>query len=155
VTFETDAGSQTREEQAARRQHPPHLTQHRRERPFVAREMEHGAADDRVGRLVRPWERLDRRLLNLIRGQGRIQRLRQLPHRANSGSIVIHGAHIEAVTQKEQQIASASAAGVEDAAAAIEPAAKQLIEKVDVYVAELALNFIGRIWHERMIPRAS
>jgi hypothetical protein len=93
--------------------------------------------------------------LNLIRGQGRIQRLRQLPHRANSGSIVIHGAHIEAVTQKEQQIASASAAGVEDAAAAIEPAAKQLIEKVDVYVAELALNFIGRIWHERMIPRAS
>ena len=117
--------------------------------------MEHGTADHRVGRLVRPWERLDGGLLNLFRGQRRIQRLRQLPHRANSGSIVIHGAHIETVTQKEQQIASASTAGVEDTPAPIEPAAKQLIEEVDVYLAELALDFVGHVWHERMILRAS
>jgi hypothetical protein len=49
VTFEADAGRKTREEQAAWRQHTPHLQQHRRKRPLVACEVENGAADDCVG----------------------------------------------------------------------------------------------------------
>ena len=58
---------QSAEKQPARREHPPHLLEHLRKRLFVASEVQDGAADDRVGRAVRPRQRAERGATNMVR----------------------------------------------------------------------------------------
>jgi hypothetical protein len=91
-------------------------------------------------------------VLDLIRPNRGIQGGGELPHRANGRGIGIHRAHIEAVPQEEHEIASAAAAGVENAPATIEPAAKELVEEIDIHLAELTSDFGGQVGgHETII----
>ena len=70
------------------------------------------------------------------------------PHDLNSGVVLIDAVALEPMLQEVDQIPAVAAAGVEHARARIEPAAQQLIEDVDVDVAELraqlAANWLRR-----------
>ena len=54
--------------------------------------------------------------------------------------VLVHGVDVEALAQQVDEIASAATAGVEHAHARADPAAQQLVEQVDVDVAELRLE---------------
>ncbi len=67
----------------------------------------------------------------------RRQRRGQIAHRRDGSRIRIDGVDVEAAAQKVDQIAAASAPGVENAGGGRDTAAQQLIEQVDVDVAEV------------------
>jgi hypothetical protein len=75
--------------------------------------------------------------VDLAGRQARIQRGDEPAHRINRGRIGVHGPHIEAAVQEVGQIASGAAARIEHAPAMVESAAEQLIEQIDVDLAEL------------------
>jgi hypothetical protein len=76
-------------------------------------------------------------VVNVLRRNRRIDRGYQPPHRLHCRGVRIDGADLEAVLQEKRKVAPGSAARVEDAAATVEPAAKQLIEQVNVDLPEL------------------
>ena len=71
--------------------------------------------------------------------QGRIQRGDEPAHRINRGRIGVYRQHIEASAQEVRQVAPGAAARIEHPPPMVESAAKQLIEQIDVDLAELRL----------------
>ena len=59
----------------------------------------------------------------------------------NRGGILVHAETREAMLQEVDQIPAVAAPGVEHTRTRVEPAAKNLIEEVDVDVAELRSQF--------------
>jgi hypothetical protein len=137
VTLEADTRRQSSEEQAAWRQHAPHFFEHRGELALASCEVQNGTADDRVRRAVLPRKGIERTAMNLVRRQRRVQGCDELAHRANRRGVRVHGPHLEAVSQEERKITSRAAAGVQHAPATVESSTKELVEQVDVDLAEL------------------
>ena len=75
--------------------------------------------------------------MNLVERQRRIQRGHELAHRANRRRIGVHGPHIEAAPQEIRKVAPGAAARVEHTLTMVESAAEELIEQIDVDLAEL------------------
>jgi plasmid stability protein len=72
----------------------------------------------------------------VVRGESRRGRGQKPPHRRHRVRVAVHGKDVEASCEEIRQIPSAATSSVEDAAARIEPATQQLIEQVDIDVAE-------------------
>ena len=81
--------------------------------------------------------------MKLVERQCRTERGRQVTHGPNRRRIGVHPPHIEAVSQEIRKIAPTATAGVEHTAATVESAAKELIEKIDVDLAEFHAQFGG------------
>lgn len=152
LTLEANARRQSREQQAARREHAPQFVEHRAKIALVAREVQHGAADDRVNGGISPGQRIERSAIGVLRPNHRARRRRQPTSRVDRQWIGVGNAQVEAVVQEEGQIPSAAAAGIEHAPPAIESAAKQLVEQIDVDLSELRSEAGGDvITHPPMI----
>ena len=103
----------------------------------VAGEVQHGAADHDVGEGLRERVRLDGCDAEIAgRELGRQTRGQRL-HGLDRGRVRIDAEHLEAAAQQMHEIASRSAAHVEHPHARRDAAAQQLVEQVDVDVAEL------------------
>ena len=107
---------QAREEQAARRQHAPHLVDHALEMRAVAREVQDGAADDGVHRGRRATAARRSPLADAdppaAPGASAAASARASGHRAG---IAVDRVDLEAARQEVRQVPSRAAAGVEHA----------------------------------------
>ena len=95
---------------------------------------------DRVERRVLPRERIQRSLMEALLREIDLQRPSELAHRRDRVRAGVSGMDLEPAAQKIDEIAPFAAAGVEDAGTAIESAAQQLIEQIDVEPAEFGLQ---------------
>ena len=105
----------------------------------IAREMQDGTRHDDVG--VRVWKRrpLDRLDAEVERGSGD-ERRRHRADLGDRGRIAVIAADVVALAEQIDKIAPAAATGIKDAHAASDASSQQLIENVDVDVAELVLQ---------------
>ena len=122
---------------------------------LVARgEMEHGAADDAVGQGIRERHRFDRFVAKIFGRKRRGQRCGEAAGCVESVWIGIGGKDFKAVPEQVYEIAAGTAPGIEDTHPGGDAPAEELIEQVDVDVAELSLQIsqIGQIGHEARLP---
>ena len=114
---------------------------------LVAGEVQDGARDHRVHAAVGMRKPIERGDGKVGRRQLRREPRRRLLHQLNRGGILVHAEAGEAVLQEVDQVPAVAAAGVEHARAGVEPAAKNLIEEIDVDVAELRPQLAAeRLW---------
>ena len=78
------------------------------------------------------------RRVGLLRRQGGRQGGGHLADVTDGLRVLVHGVDVEAFAQEVHEIATAAAAGIEQAHARPDATAEQLIEQVDVDVPELA-----------------
>ena len=135
--FEADVRGEPREEHAVRREHAPHLLDHPIEMREVSREVQHGAADDRVHARRRPTagdrSRRSRKFCDGSSGASLAASAWTCSIAAGSRSMP---KHVKPRAEQVDQVAAVAAAGIEHARPAIEAAAQQLIEQIDVDLAE-------------------
>ena len=138
LILQPDVRRQAREEQTVAPKHPPHLFHQLGEMRFVIDEVQHGARRSRrpccasgQGKMRKVAD------LEVLRRQLRRQRGRKPAHPGIASGSASTAETLESVPEKIGQVASVAAAGVEHPAAPIEPAAEQLIEQIDIDVAEL------------------
>ena len=106
----------------------------------IACEVQDGAAEHDVGEPIGERHLLD----GLDTEVGLGKRRREPPgdgtHRRERAGIGVDAEDLEAVPEEVDEVAAAAAAGVEDAHARRDASAEQLIEDVDVDLAELGLK---------------
>jgi len=107
---------------------------------FVAGEMQDRVAEDDVGALAGKRHLIDGAGLEVFCRQAGIERLRELADVADSGGISVEGEDFASLAKKVDEIATVAATGVEDAHGGGDVAAQELIEDVDVDLAELLLQ---------------
>ena len=116
---------------------------------LVAREMHDGAADDYVERRVGKRHAFDW-LRSEIAGRQRGSEPRcELSNRADRRVVCIGAGHVEASAHEVHEVASAAAARVEDRHPVANASPMDLIEQVDVDIAELAAKVVGGLCHRR------
>ena len=150
VSLDADARRQPGEEQAARDQDSPHLVDDPAELTGIGDEVQDRAADDGVERRVVPWERGERPLTDV--GVD-VEALRQRPCRGDRTGVLVDRVNVESSSQQVGKISAAAAAGIQDPAPAIETAAEQLIEEIDVELPEETLQLLGWRSHDARISR--
>jgi len=99
-------------------------------------EMQNGAADHDVGKGIRKGHSFDGFVTEVICWNV----WGEAPNRRNGAGIGIDGKDLVCGVHKIDEVSAAAAAGVEDSHAGLNAAAKELIEEVDVDVAELFLE---------------
>jgi hypothetical protein len=102
---------------------------------FVAGEVQDGTANDGVHRIRLPGQRFEHALAD-------VSSLACHPrNRGNGRRVPIDGTYLETVLNEKRQVAPCAAPGVQNTAAAIEAAAQQLIEQIDVDITESLPQF--------------
>ena len=135
--LESDGRGEPREEQPVGREHAPHLLEHAAEMRGIGREMQDGAADHGVHAVVFPRKVVELGHLEILRRQPRRKGRGECSNARDGGAFPIDAEAGEAVAEKVDQIASIARAGVHHSGAAVEAALQNLIEEVDVDLAEL------------------
>ena len=102
--------------------------------------MQDGACNHDIGRLVWKAERFDGLDAEIARGKPGRELRRERADLIHCGRIAISSRDVVAVSEQVDEVAPAAAAGVNDVHARGDTAAQQLIEQVDVDVAELFLQ---------------
>ncbi len=138
--LDADGRGQAAEQHAAGRDGPPRAAHHRVEARVVFGEMQHGTADHDVGEAGRERHALDRLGAEVVGRQLRRQRRGQPADRVHRSRVGIAAVDVEALAEEIHEIAAAAAAGVKDAHATLDAPAQQLIEQIDVNVAELLVK---------------
>lgn len=134
--FDTDAGCEPREEEAARPEHAPHLLEHAAEVPLVGREVQDRATEDRVHALACERKRLYGGYLEVLGRELRREVAREVAYARNCTGISVHPEDLESMLEEVDQVASSAAACVEDGAHGVEAALEELVEQIDVYLSE-------------------
>ena len=134
-----DDGGEAAEEETAGFEDAPEALKHRVEVLVVAGEVEDGVAENYVEGGGGEGQGIDGFEVEVICGEvgGEGADL------CDGGRIVVCGKDFVAFIEKVNEIAAPAAAGVEDAHAGGDVAAKELVEEVDVDLAELLLEG----WH--------
>lgn len=135
-----DAGAEAAEEHAAGTEHTPQLRQHLVEVLVVAGEVKDGIAEDDVGEGVREWELLDDADLEVFRGKAVAEGCGKIADMGHTGGVGVESEDFAALPEEIDEVASVAAAGVEDAQAGGDVAAEDLVEDVDIDLAELFLS---------------
>ena len=104
---------------------------------LIAREVQHRAGNHRVHAAILVGKAIDGGLNEVLRRQLRREPGRRLPDHLNGAGVLVYAVAGEAVPKQIDQIPAVAAPGIEHAATRIEAAAHDLIEEVDVDVAEL------------------
>ena len=122
--------------QAAGREHAPHLLHHPAEVIAILREMQHGAAHHglHAPRVLRQMVETANR--EVVRRQRRRMERRQLPDARDGRCLSIDAVAFETVPQEVHEVAAVAAPCVEHPAAPIKASARDLVEQVDVDLAE-------------------
>ncbi len=119
LVFDADGGGEAGEEDAAGFEGAPELGEHGVEVGFVAGEMEDGVGDDEVEMVVGEGQSFDGFATE-------VDGIRL------GGGVLIDGEDLVSIGEEVREVASAAAAGVEDAHAGLEAAAQELIDEIDV-----------------------
>ena len=106
-------------------------------------EMQNGAADDEIGKGIRKGHPFD----GFVTEVACRNVPRKAPNRRYGAGIGIDAKDLVAILKKVSQISAGAAAGVEDSRAGRNAAAEELIEEVDVDLAELFGEQKGRLGH--------
>src|SRR5581483_2933335 len=116
--------------------HAPGAAKHGVEVLVIAREMQNGATDHHVGERIRKRHCLDRFDAEVLRGTG----CREAPHGRYRLRLRIRREDLVSFPEKVHEIAPEPAPRFEHAAPGGNAATQQLIEKVDIDLAELVLK---------------
>src|SRR6266853_2847988 len=127
-------------------EHAPHPVHHRAKLIVVFRKVQHGAAEDDIGGLVREGRALDGLDAEVRGRQRRSQRRRKMLRVRNRRRILIVGENLEAVPQQVNKVAAMAAAGVEDAHAWTDASLQELVEEIDVDLPEVRLEILHRCY---------
>ena len=106
---------------------------------FVTREMENRVANHDVGKLAREGHCFDEADSEILRRQPGIERSSELANVVNSRGVRVDCKHLAAFPKQVNEIPAISATGVENARALVDVSAEDLIEYVDIDLAELVL----------------
>ena len=110
---------------------------------FVAREVQHRAADDDVHRCAFERHRIHRLYGESLREEVGREHRRLTSNCGDGIRILVDAVDIHSGAEHEHQIASTAAARVEHTHSVADAPAQQLIEQVDVDVAELLVKRRG------------
>jgi hypothetical protein len=102
--------------------------------------MENRVTDDHICKLVREGYLFDAADLKILRRQPGAKRYRELANVVNSRGIRVHREDLAAVAKQVNEIPAISAPGVEYAHALVDISAEDLIEYINIDLAELFLN---------------
>ena len=116
----------------------------------VRGKVQHGAADHRVQRGVRERQRIHLRHRKFSGGSRGASCAAIRRTRSTARRVAVHRVDVEAGAQQPDQVAPAAAPGVQHRPHAVEAPAQQLVEQVDVDVAE-RLAQRGGGWLKGMI----
>ena len=143
LVLDADRRSEAAKEETSGGENSPGGAKQSGEVCVVACKVEHGAADDQVGERV--WERqcFDRLAMEIACGQIGSEDRGEVACACYRFRVFIGGEHFEALLQKVNEIAPATAAGVEDTHAGRDAATEYLVEEIDVDLSEL-LHEAGR-----------
>ena len=109
----------------------------------IPREVEHGGTDHHIGEPIGERHPLDGANLKILRRQPRLQRCGQTAHVVDSFGILIQREYLAPFAQQVDQVAPVAASGIEHAHAGRNVPAQNLIEDIDIDLAELLLNVQG------------
>jgi hypothetical protein len=135
-----DGGGKAAEEETVGLDDAPEVFEHSVEVSVVAGEVEDGAADDEVEGFVRVGDRFDGFDAEVFRGQMRGESGGESASLGDSFGTVIGAEDLVAFAEEVDEVAPRAAARVEDSHAGHDVVAKDLIEEVDVDLAELLLE---------------
>jgi hypothetical protein len=118
----------------------PKAAEHRPKLLFVASEMDNRIANHDIGKLA--WERhfLDEAHSEIVRRQLGSERCCELTNVLNSRGIRVDCKHLAAFAKQVHQVSAISAPGVEHAHTLVDISAQDLIEYVNIDLAELFLD---------------
>jgi hypothetical protein len=102
-----------------------------------------GAAHDRLHGRVRPWQHVERALQHPICPERRRKCGEEAPRGGDRLGVRVDGMDVEPVRQEIWKVASGAASGFEHTPPGVETTAHELIEEVDVDVAEPGAKVIG------------
>ncbi len=148
-----DGGGEPAEEKATGLQDAPEVVQHGVEVCVVAGEVEDGAADDEIEGSVGVGDGLDGFDAEVFRGEMGSEGGGESAGLRDCFGILIGGEDLVAFAEQVDEIAAGAASGVEDSHAGHDVAAKDLVEEVDVDLAELLVE--GGHGFKRMIQDGS
>ena len=117
------------------RQYAPHLVHHLPEVTLVVREVQHRTADDGIHAGVVPGKVVDLAALEVILREVRRLLGGQGSHPLDGSGIAIDGTTVSAPLQEVHEVAAISAPCVEQTPASIEASSENLVEKIDVDLA--------------------
>ncbi len=129
LVFDSDGGGEAAEEDSAGAKLVKDAGEHGFKMAFVVGKMEDGTRDDEIERSIGEGHGLDGFAAEFFRGKT-----------GDPLGILIDGADVVALADEVTDVAAFAAAGVEDFHAGLDAAAEQLIDEVDVGVAELLLE---------------
>jgi len=135
-----DAGAETAEEHAAGFEDAPELGEHGAEVAAVASKVEHGVAQDHVGEVAGERHLFDGADLKVFRGQVGLEGRGKFADVVDGCLILVDGVDLAALAKQVDEVAAVAASGVDDGHAGLDVAAEDLIEEVDIDLAELFLD---------------
>jgi hypothetical protein len=106
----------------------------------VAREVEHGAIDDDVREGIWKRHRFHGLHSKIIDGKRRRQGSGQSARVLNQIRISVHAEHLVPISQKVNEVPPGTASDVQDSHPGPDSAAQELVEKIDVDLAELLMK---------------
>jgi hypothetical protein len=144
-----DGGGKAGEEETVRLDDAPEIFEHGVEVSVVAGEVKDGAADDEVEGFVRVGDGFDGLDAEVFRGQMRGESSGESAGLGDSFGTVIGAEDLVAFAEEVDEVAPRAASRVEDSHAGHDVVTENLIEEVDVDLAELLLE--GGHGFKRMI----
>ena len=102
--------------------------------------MEYGVANHHIGKFAREWHFLNETHFEIFRGQLGSERCSELANVLDSLGVSVHCKYFAALAKQVHKVSAIAAAGVEHAHALVDISAEDLIEDVNVDLAELVLN---------------
>jgi hypothetical protein len=106
---------------------------------LVAGEVKDGVAENHIGEGVGKGHLLDGSDLEILRGQTSLERCGELADMVDGLSVLVDGEDFAAFAKQMDEVAAVATSGVENDHARNDVAAQDLIEDVDVDLAELIL----------------
>jgi len=135
-----DGGGEAAEEEAAGFEDAPETADHGVEVCVVAGEVEDRVAEDDVECGVGEGEGFDGFDAEVLGGEIGSERGGERAGLRNGFGVLVCGVDVVAFAEEVDEVAASTASGVEDAHAGRDVAAEELVEEIDVDVAELLLE---------------
>jgi hypothetical protein len=136
----SDDGGETAEEEAAGFQHAPEIMQHGVEVSVVSAEVEDGAAEDEVEGGVGIGDGLDGFDAEVFGREMGSKGGCEGSGLGDGVGVLVGREDFVAFAEEIDEVASRTAAGVQDTHAGVDVAAEQLVEEIDIDVAKLFLE---------------
>ena len=113
----------------------------------IACEVEDGAADDYVGEIIRERHLFYEFNSKIVRGKSWRKLRGETTNLGDRSRVGVHAENLVSLSKQVDQVAPGSASGIEHAHSASNSATQELIEQIDVNLAELLL----KVGHEAVL----